>query len=275
MAVSRVAAVAPTQRGDVFAFIGAKGGVGNTTLAVNVATALAKTGQTVLVADLNLAYGDAALYLGAEPRFSIVDALDNTARLDYAFLKNIITTTKSRVDLLASADRDPGRPVDFRGLHSLVELCAAHYRYVVLDVPRAGRAGIDPLEKADAIVVVSNHELSAVRSASHLASILRQRYGSARVSVVVSRFDQRSEITSKDIEHAVGEPIRQVFPSDYRVALDALNKGRPLVLDNHTKLATTIGVFARELAKLEPEAPLQEARSSGFLGRLTGGSGKR
>jgi pilus assembly protein CpaE len=218
-AVSRVAAVAPTQRGDVYAFLGAKGGVGTTTLAVNVATVLAKTGQSVLLADLNLAYGDAALYLGAEPRFSLVDALDNTTRLDYAFLTNITTATKSKVDLLASADRDPGRPVDFRGLHNVVELAASHYRYVVLDVPRSGRAGVDPLEKADAIVVVSNHELSAVRSASHLASILRQRYGSARVSVVISRFDAKSEITNKDIEQAVGEPIRQTFPSDYRVQL--------------------------------------------------------
>jgi pilus assembly protein CpaE len=142
----------------------------------------------------------------------------------------------------------------------------------VLDVPRAGRAGVDPLEKADAIIVVSNHELSAVRSASHLASILRQRYGSARVSVVISRFDAKSEITNKDIEQAVGEPIRQTFPSDYRVALDALNKGRPLVLENHSKLATTIGVFARELAKIEAQPAAEEVKPTGFLGRLTGSS---
>jgi pilus assembly protein CpaE len=95
------------------------------------------------------------------------------------------------------------------------------------------------------------------------------------VSVVISRFDAKSEITNKDIEQAVGEPIRQTFPSDYRVALDALNKGRPLVLDNHSKLATTIGAFARELAKIEPQPAGEEVKPTSFLGRLTGGSSKR
>jgi len=270
-ALSRLGTLTPTTRGEVFAFLGSKGGVGTTTLAVNVASVLAKTGEPVLFADLNLAYGDAALYLGAEPRFSIIDALENPTRLDFAFLKNILAATSCKVELLASADRDPGHPVDFRGLHNIIDLAAQHYRYVVLDVPRSGRAVVDPLEKADAIIVVSNHELSAVRSASHIASILRGRYGSARVSVVISRFDSRSEISSKDIEAAVGERIRQTFPSDYRLALDALNKGRPLVMDNHTKLAATIHTFAKDLAKIAVEVQTDEPKSTGFLGRLTGG----
>ena len=268
-ALARVTTQAPASRGEVFAFLGSKGGVGTTTLAVNVASVLAKTGEPVLFADLNVAYGDAALYLGAEPRFSIIDALENTSRLDFAFLKNILASTSCKVELLASADRDPGRPVDFRGVHNIIDLGAHHYRYVVLDVPRSGRAVVDPLEKADAIIVVSNHELSAVRSASHIASILRGRYGSARVSVVVSRFDSRSEISSKDIEAAVGERIRQTFPSDYRLALDALNKGRPLVLENHTKLAATIHSFAKDLAKIPTEVQPEEPKSGGFLSRLT------
>jgi len=91
------------------------------------------------------------------------------------------------------------------------------------------------------------------------------------VSVVVSRFDSRSEISSKDIESAVGERIRQTFPSDYRLALDALNKGRPLVMDNHTKLAATIHTFAKDLAKIAVEVQTDEPKSTGFLGRLTGG----
>jgi pilus assembly protein CpaE len=72
--------------GQVFAFVGAKGGVGTTTIAVNVATSLAggNPGKT-LVMDLHLANGDAAVFLGAEPRFSIVDAVENTNRFDDAF----------------------------------------------------------------------------------------------------------------------------------------------------------------------------------------------
>src|SRR5215203_1122366 len=73
-------------QGQVFAFIGAKGGVGTTTLAVNVAAALARASEErTLLIDLHLAYGDAAVFLGAEPRFSVVAAPFNKKRLDAAF----------------------------------------------------------------------------------------------------------------------------------------------------------------------------------------------
>ena len=81
----------PVATGQVFAFVGAKGGVGTTTVAVNVATALdrAAGGRTLLV-DLHLAHGDAAVFLGVEPRFSVVDALENIHRFDEAFFKGLV-----------------------------------------------------------------------------------------------------------------------------------------------------------------------------------------
>jgi pilus assembly protein CpaE len=269
-AIRRVSGSAPVTRGEVFAFVGAKGGVGTTTLAANVATVLAKAGHSVLFADLHVAYGDASVYLGVEPRFSVVDALDNMSRLDQSVLRSLVASSAAKVDLLASASKDPGRPVDLKGIPTLLDLGTRLYRYVVIDVPRNGRAVVDPLEKADSIIVVSNHELAALRSASQLASALRTRHGSSRVSVVVSRFDRTSEITAKDIDKAVGEAVKHTFPSDYRVALQALNQGRPLVLENHSKLAGSIQSFARGLARLEAEPETEPARSSIF-GRLTGG----
>jgi pilus assembly protein CpaE len=273
-AIQRVSSVAPVSRGEVFAFVGAKGGVGTTTLATNVATVLAKSGHSVLFADLHVAYGDAAVYMGVEPRFSVVDALENLPRLDQQFFRSLVVTTHSKVDLLGSATRDPGRPVDLRGIPTLLDFATRLYRYVVIDVPRTGRAVVDPLEKADSIVVVSNHELASLRSASHISSALRTRHGTSRVSVVVSRFDRTSKITPKDINKAVGESVKYTFPSDYKLAIEALNEGRPLVLENHSKLASAIQVFAHGLARLE-RAVETEAGRPGLLGRLTGGGGRK
>ena len=86
---------------------------------------------------------------------------------------------------------------------------------------------LDALELVTTIVVVANQELSTVRGASRMAAALRQRYGKDRVTVVVSRFDQVAEIGRKEIERVMGGPIAQMFPSDYRLALGALNVGRP------------------------------------------------
>ena len=170
-AIARLAAqrsVAPTG-GVAFAFVGAKGGVGTTTVAVNVASALGRIvpGSTLLL-DLHVGHGDAAVFLGAEPRFSIVDALENTHRLDEAFFRNLIVKTKAGVDLLASSDRVMTTPLDVRRIRTLLEIAARHYRYVVLDVSRSDAAVLDALEGVKQIVIVANQELATVRSASRL-----------------------------------------------------------------------------------------------------------
>jgi pilus assembly protein CpaE len=269
-AVARVtAASAPTTSGDVFAFLGAKGGVGTTTVAANVATALAQlgTGSTILI-DLHLAYGDAAVYLGTEPRFSVIDALENVHRLDKTFLGGLVGHARAGLSLLASSDRASASPVDSTSVRTLIESAARHYRYVVLDVPRSD-VMVDALEPSSRIVIVANQELATVRAATRLSAALRQRYGKERLAVVVTRFDMLSEIGQSDVERVLGTPVAHTFPSNYRIALEALNTGRPVVLDNHNKLAAALTGFARGLVDTVDE-PTPGKRSSGLLGRLTG-----
>jgi pilus assembly protein CpaE len=269
-AILRVIAQRPAGgAGMVFAFLGAKGGVGTTTASVNTATVLARAdpNRTLLI-DLHLANGDAAVFLGAEPRFSIVDALENTHRLDEAFFRTLVVRTKSGVDLLASSERPMVSPVDSRRIRNLLEFAAAHYRFVVLDVPRSDTSVLDSLESATKIVIVANQELATVRNASRISSAFRQRYGADKVSVVVSRSDRLAEIGNEDVERAVGGPLAHTFPSDYRLALQALNQGKPITLDNHNELSASFQKFARELAGLATDRTA--TRPSGFLGRLAG-----
>jgi pilus assembly protein CpaE len=255
---------------QIFAFLGAKGGVGTTTIGVNVATALAQfqTGSTLLI-DLHLAYGDAAIFLGAEPRFSVLDALDNVHRLDRAFFRGLVSHTRGGLDFLGSSDRASSRPVDAGAVRTLIETASRHYRYVVLDVPRSDGVMLDVLEPSSRIIIVANQELATVRAATRVAATLRQRYGKDRVAVVVSRFDKLANISEDDVERVLGSRVAHTFPSNYRLALDALNAGRPVVLDNHNKLAAALTGFARSLVDTSTDAP-SEPRSGGFLGRLTG-----
>jgi pilus assembly protein CpaE len=256
--------------GEVFVFVGAKGGVGATTAAVNVATALSKI-ATTLVIDLHLEGGDAALFLGADPHFSVIDALENTHRLDAAYFRGLVSPSKAGPDLLASADRMPTSTVDPPRVRALIEFAAHHYRYTVLDVLRSDPGVLDSLEGAAAIVVVANQELTTIRSASRLANSLRLRYGKERVSVVLSRPDRLAEIGQDDLETAVGSPVKHVFPSDYRLAVGALNHGRPLVLDGKTPLASAFQSYARELSGVNTASgePTPK-KASGLLSRLTG-----
>lgn len=258
------------QGGPVFAFVGAKGGVGTTTTAVNVATTLAKlsSGSTLMI-DLHLAYGDAAVFLGADARFSVLDALENLHRLDVQFLKSLVCRTASGLDLLASADRPATRLLDVRRLGSVIQLAASQYAYTVLDVPRSDLSVLDTLDDVSNIVVVANQELATVRNAGRMAAALRARYPKTNVMTVINRMDGRSEINQQDVEKVVGSAIAHQVPSDYRRALLAMHKGRPLAMDNHNQLAASFTALARDLAGLgEPKA--DRVTAGGFKGLLSG-----
>ena len=266
-AIDRLAAKRPLpEPGQVFAFVGGKGGIGTTTLAVNVATTLARAASPTLLIDLHVAYGDAAVFLGIEPRFSVADALENVNRLDESFLRSLAARTTYGLDVLASSDRAMVGPLDVRGVRALIDCSARHYPLVVLDVPRSDSTMLDALEMVTTIVVVANQELAAVRSASRMAAAMRQRYGKDRVAVVVSRYDPLAEIGQKEIERVIGGPVAQIFPSNYRLALGALNVGKPIVLDNHNQLASSFDAFARAL--LQPSSPADRTRRSTKTGVL-------
>jgi pilus assembly protein CpaE len=254
--------------GDVFGVIGAKGGVGTTTVAVNLATELARIAprQTVLI-DLHLAHGDAAVMLGAEPRFTVVDALQNAHRLDEAVFRGLVTPTEAGVDLLASCERGADT-AKLDAIPRLVAFASRLYRYVVLDLPRAGSGPLETLEDLTRVLVVANQELSTIRHTANLVAALERRFRSGRVTVLVSRFDPHSEIRRQDIERVVKAPIAHAFPSDYRLALRAQNMGRPLTLDNHSPLATVFRALSRDLAGIKP--PAAAAAGASLFGRLSG-----
>jgi pilus assembly protein CpaE len=264
-AIDRVAAQRPeAEKGEVFAIIGAKGGVGATTLAVNVVAMLAALSkETALLMDLHLTYGDAGVFLGVEPRFSVADAFENLHRLDAAVLKGLVTPTKMGVHLLASSDRPVVTGGDATSVRTLIDFASTQYSSVVLDVPRSDAVVLDALDQAARIVVVANQEVATVRAAARVSSALQQRYGRDRVQIVMTRYDESADIGQRDVERVFGSPVKHLFPNNYSIAVMSQNKGRPLVLDNHTKLARSMTLFARALAGL-PEQ-VEGGRGGGWF----------
>jgi len=255
----------PHATGQVFAFVGAKGGVGTTTLAVNIATTLARSDSgAVLLIDLHLGHGDAALFLGVEPRFSVIDALEHVDRLDESLFRSLVEKTKAGIDLLGSSDRLTTTATDPQRLRMVLEFAMSKYRYILLDVPRSDMTMLDALEIVSSVVVVTTQELPSLRSAGRLSHMLRTRYGAPRVKAVMNRFDRRADIAHADVERVIGDTVKHLIPSDYRVAIEALNLGRPVALD-HGQLADSFRSLAGDLGGLVKQ---KSARPTGVLGRL-------
>jgi pilus assembly protein CpaE len=272
-AVKRVArAITRSMAGHAVAVLGAKGGVGSTTVAVNLATAIRQaSGRPTLLLDLHLAHGDTAVFLGVDPRFSVLDALENIHRLDETYLKGLVTSTKAGVDLLGSSNRPLQGGVETMRVRTLIDFATTAYPFVVLDVPRADPTMVEAIDAAGSVMVVANQELATLRSATRIAGELRMRCGAERVKVAISRFDPQSDITLPDVEKVMGGPVKYVFPSDYRAAVAALNRGEPLFVQNHSRLASTFDQVAREIAGL----PTQKAKEKGSGGGLFGILGRR
>jgi Flp pilus assembly CpaE family ATPase len=168
--------------------------------------------------------------------------------------------------VLASPDRPALRPPEAEQVRTLIESVSQHYPFVVLDVPRTDLGVIDALEPITMMTLVVNQELPTVRRAAQVAALLRQRYGKDRVAAVVSRYDSRADIGQDDIERVVGLPVWAVLPSDYRKAIAAANVGRPLVTDNHSRLAGSVVKFAHRLVGTTAAEKPRSGRLGGFFG---------
>ncbi len=272
-AIGRLLQQAAPTGGSVFAVIGAKGGVGATTVAVNLAQALAQGSAEVLFIDLNLSTGDTGTFFAVEPRFTVLEALENTHRLDEVFFRSLVVRMSPSLDLLPVSPRAAPAtgPLDLPKVRTLVDFAARYYRFVVLDVPRTEFALVDALDAATAIFVVVNQELPTVRNAQRLIARLRQRYGGDRIGVLVNRADRQSEIAPEDVQKALNARILYSFPSDYRQAIASLNKGQPVAKSNRGRLAASFHAFAQSLVgvgdnvKIEKTQATESSRIFGWL----------
>lgn len=259
----------PGSAARTIAVIGARGGVGATTLAINVAAALTQqSGAPALLVDLHTPHGDAAEFVGVEPRYSALDALEQLHRLDDRFLRGLVTRAACGVDVLGSTARVPAVPVTADQVRTFLALAGTVYRYVVLDVPRTDAALLDATDAASQVVVVTGQDVSALRRATQLAARLRRPGSTARLRIAIGRLDPQAEVSVADVAEAVGLPVAFSLPGDTRTAVSALNRGTPIVGQGASRLASALRACAADLGALESPPPA--TTWTGVLGRLTG-----
>jgi pilus assembly protein CpaE len=253
-------------------FLGAKGGAGTTTVAVNCGVELARlTKRSTLVVDLKSCLGEVALFLGVRPRFTVLDAIENLHRLDKNFLAELVAKHKSGLDILAGSEQfDRPNAQDAGALEELLRVVAKAYDYVVIDAGNVINPGSTAaLYAADTIFLVTNPDVPSIRNAQRLVERVRQLgAGSERVKVLLNRVSENHLVSPKQIETALGYGIHHMFSSDYRTVSTALNSGVPLALTNNTEIATEFDNFTRQLVGMggeEVKAEPERKRAS-FLG---------
>lgn len=217
--------------GKLLVFVGAKGGSGVTTVASNVAIALAQEpDQRVLLVDLALPIGDAALCLGIAADHSTDDALRNIDRLDAGFLQSLLAQHRSGVFVLAAPTKVPEVEVSKDAINKLIAMARSGFDHVIVDVgSRVDVAAKVLFEDATTTYLVTQTGISELRNSNRLISQLFAD-GSSNLEIVINRVEPRFLEAANDetITKALGRPVSWKIPDDQNAARALQHSGAGL-----------------------------------------------
>ena len=248
---------------QVITVAGSLGGVGTTSLAVNLSCVLAQNAKnTVALVDMDLCLGDADIFLDAIPDYSLVDVSQNVTRLDFSLLKRSLTKHSSGVYLLP-------RPVQLEDcalitpddLRRVIGLLKATFTHLVLDLSK-GYSPLDmvALEMANHILLVTQLDLPCLRNVVRLLSSLNEMEGiGEKVKIIINRAGlDNGHISVKKAEETIGKEVFWQIPNEYRTMIEARNNGVPLI-EQSPKAAVTQSIVALAGALFEEPKEKEEA----------------
>lgn len=251
----------PDRKGQIINVLGVKGGVGTTTIAVNLADSLVRLDghPSVALIDMNRLFGEIPLFLSLEHVFNWVDISKNIARLDATYLTGILYRHRSGLRVLPSPDRvDDKVTVTPQVIESMMRLMRTMFDYVIID----GGQALDDISKtilrsADKVLLVAGLSLPCLINVKKLVKIFRELGypPEPSVEVVINRFDRKSVITLREAEQSTGKKAFWAVPNDFNATMSAINQGKPL-------------------SAVEPGAEVTEAiaeMAAALAGRHTGG----
>lgn len=220
-------------KGGITSFISAKGGSGSTTIAVNVAEILVNYFEAkVLLIDLDIQFGDVALFLDLIPSNNVMEALLQPRRVDSVFINALITKHDSGLDVLASpADVSPMGGISPEGVTSVIDAAAELYDFVIIDVPGVLTSWtMAALRYSDPVMVVGQNNLSSIRNAKLLLDRMgREGIPEANIEVINNRaMAKEGSVPIDKLKETLAIEKMHKVSNDYKIAMHSQNQGRPV-----------------------------------------------
>ncbi len=254
--------------GHVYAFIGAKGGVGSSTVCHNAAWALSEVLKAnVVIADLDLAFGTTGLDFNQDPVQGIADALSSPDRLDEVLLDRLLTKCSEHLSIFAAPvvlDRD--YDISVAGCDQVIDVVRQNVPYVVVDLPHTWTAWTKSiLLQADEVVITAAPDLANLRNAKNIVDLLqanRRNDNKPRLVMNMVNMPKRPEIGTKEFEAALGVKAMSVIDFDSETFGQAANNGQ--MIEELNSKAKSAAAF-RSIA-LGDVAPARAASCKKALG---------
>jgi pilus assembly protein CpaE len=217
----------------VIAVTGSRGGVGCTSLAVNLGATLAQDPQAgVALIDLDLALGDADVALDLMPDYTLADVALNIDRLDMTFLRRSLSKHSSGLSLLPHpVQMEDAALIREEHLQRVIGLLRASYTHLVLDLSKGFTpTDVTALHMADVILLVAQLELTSLRNTVRMLLTLGADDAIAnKVRVVINRVGSEGDISLGKAEETIGKPVFWQVPNDSRAMIESRTAGVPLI----------------------------------------------
>jgi pilus assembly protein CpaE len=254
--------------GRLQVFFGSKGGVGVTTLACNFAVAVAEVpGQRTLLIDLNLLMGDAAVLLGVQPKYTIVDALQKIDRLDEHSLSAFFTPHSSGLSVLAAPAEVSPVKAPAEAIGKLLALVRRQFDNVIVDAgKKIELRDLHLFDESATAYLVTQVGIPELRNANRLISQFSTEF-SPKLEIVVNRHQSRfMGFTDEHLSKALTRPVAWKVPNDYKAVRQMQSTGIPIV-HQESPVANVMRLMARGVTGTSdsPEDKLRHGKSAGLF----------
>ena len=261
--------------GKSIAFIGAKGGVGSSTMAHNVAWSMSTLfSSEVVVADLDLAFGTANINFDQDPAQGIAEAVFSPERIDEVYLDRLLAQCAERLSLLAAPSMlDRTYDFDAEAFSQIIDIAQRTAPLLVLDVPHIWSAwSKNVLMQADEVVITATPELANLRNTKNLIDTLkklRPNDGPPRLIINQAGVPKRPEIAADDFAEPLDLMPMAVIPFEPALFGNSANNGRMLgEMDAQHAIVKTIGEISHVLTGRSELKTKKKPGLSDLIGRL-------
>ena len=219
------------EAGHVLTVYSPKGGVGVTTIAINLATNIYEaTKKPTILVDLDLNAGDVTTFLNIKPSYTISDIATNISRLDKSFLQGVITKHESGIFVLAEPQKvEEGLAISGTEVNKVLSILKTMFSFIIIDTEPISDRTTTAIKMSDIILLICNMSLTVIRNTKrHLKFIQKMDIETDKIKVIANRYMKKGEIRIEDTEKAISYPIFRTIPDDYNTSMACLNKGVPI-----------------------------------------------
>lgn len=269
-------AVAHTARkaGKILSVYSPKGGVGCSTMALNLAVQFALSKHSTLLLDGSFQFGDVGVMLNIKSTSTILDLLQRADELDADLINSVVLTHDSGLKVLLAPPRpEMAELVTVPRLEKLLTSLRQTFEYVIIDMSKAlSDINLAILDHSDHVLLLTEPGLPSLKSASLFYDLAQGlKYRPSKIMLVVNRASTKVGVSVKDIAGILKQPVLAAIPED-DAAVTAATRGYPLVSGpaQRRPIATAITALARQLLeKMQPEPEMQLAAETARPARLS------